>query len=264
MNNGPASPNADEWLIEFDAACLALQDRLVGLQGYQCEVVIDQWWLEFKDHPRIASACRNQMLIAKTTLLKNPGAPMTFNMENSNFQVGNSQVSNSSGHIAAGDENVIQDASVSVEPLEIPSQRSPKKDYSNVAAGCVAGVLAAWWFCPQSFALGPTRMIVTVCLVVASVAMGLLSWFQFRRRNWEKFAYISLGGVLILRSVFPTIQSWIWGVGESNKNNVEGTVAAYFSFADEPFWTSFMAISGVVVLVLAFFSKAEVAEATSS
>lgn len=255
MSEPVSSSKADEWDREYDLACQELHGQLLGKQGYSCAIIIENWEIKYRNNPRIGNACRHHATGLKMTLAKNPGGIMNIQQgDDGNIQIGNSNVSGTTGNVAAGDRNVIQDASSKVEVSTKPTGPS-SKDYSNIIAGIIAGVLAAWWVCPDWMSLGPTRLIVTVGLVVASAVMGLLSWFQFRRRNWEKFAYISLGAVLILRSLIPTINWLLFGSAEASQEGVSANGAWYLSFADEPIWASIQAVSGVVLLLFAFLTK---------
>jgi hypothetical protein len=220
-------------------------------------LTIERWEKEYWDHPRIAASVRSHAMIAQMTLLKSPTKNVNINVgDNSNFQIG-SNVSDASGNIAAGQTNVIgadlgsSIKETSVEPLVIK--------YSNIIAGIMAGLLAGWWCLPQWTSLGPTRLTLTVVVIVASVVLSLLNWFQFRRRNWEKFAYIGLGSVLILHSTIPSFAGAGSAHGEIESGNPTGNVVGYLTFTDEPFYGILEIVLGVVVLFLGFRTKTSAA-----
>lgn len=244
---------ADLWEAEYLEATELLRQRLNGVDGPEVALTIERWEEEYWNHPRIAAAVRSHAMIAHMTLLKTPTNNININVgDNSNLQIG-SNVSNAEGSIAAGNSNqVITDSQVSTGHLPVESNA---EKYANIAVGVIAGLLAGWWCLPQWASLGPARLTLTVVLVVASMVMSILNWFQFRRRNWEKFAYIGLGTILILHSAIPSFVGGGAASGKVDAGNASGEVAGYVTFADEPLYAIIEVALGVIVLYFGFRTK---------
>lgn len=257
MSEDESLQRADAWMAEYKSICDELESQVVGVDGATCGVMIEVWERRHRDNPRVGSFVINHARTLQMMLRKNlsSGTFVVMQGDNLNFQQGSSNVSHSSGYIAAGDSNQIVDASTKNNVTTPGPLESAAKQYSNILAGVIAGLLAAWWCFPQWAAIGSTRLIVTVFLVIATVVLSLLSWFQFRRRNWEKFSYIGLGTILIVHSFVPSFAGQGSAKGEIDGAKAVGKVQGYVTFADEPIYATIQVALGVVALYFAFRTK---------
>lgn len=262
MSDGGSPNQSDVWMAEYDRICDELESQLVGVDGTRCGLLIETWERKHRGNPRVGSSIINHARGMQMMLRKNlsPGTLVVMKGDNLNFQYGTSNVSNASGNIAAGDGNqIVEPSNTGHLPIEAPHQ-SVAKTWTNIATGITAGLLAGWWCLPEWMAIGATRFVVTVVLVVFSLTMTSMSWFQFRRRNWEKFAYIGLGTVLILHSAIPSITGGGTASGDLGGDVASGKALGYVSFAEEPLYSTIEVVLGVVLLCLAFFTKNQPAE----
>lgn len=240
---------ADRWEAEYNSACDELRDEMLGADGATCVLIVERWEKRYWKHPQIGHFIVNRARDLQMALRKDPksGGDIIIQGDNNTVQQG-ANVSQQGNNNVAGDSTPFSSANDE-------SRASNWKAYSNVAAGAVAGLLAGWWLLPESWSLGPTRNVVTATLVVASLVMGALSWFQFNRQVWEKVAYISLGTILILRSAIPTITGFFQGKGEATAQEVSGEAVGHLSISDVPLLVVFQVGAAVILLGFAFFTK---------
>ncbi len=245
-NDDELQDRPDAWEAEFILLCNELNGNLLGKDGLVCILIIERWEKKHSEITYLEPFIRNHAQASKSMLAKNPGGTcVVINQgDNSNFQSG----SNTAMAVGAGN-------TVGSVIAEETSTESKGQLISNIVGGVIAGGLAVWWCLPHAWVWVQARFLVTVFLVVATSVISVLGWLQFRRRNWEKFAYITLGGILIVRSALPEIIGRISAGGEANEISAIAFFETYLGFSEDNSSAVLELVAGVVLLAFAFFAN---------
>lgn len=244
---------ADRWDAEFRLALGELREAVHGIDGSQCALIMDLWEIKYRGlYPHLAPTLRDTAIAMQAMLLKNPGTNVSlFYQNNSNFQHG-SNVANSGSNIVAGESNAVnapQGAGTAVLPAEGPLW------LLNLALGIIAGSLVAWWWLPDDWALGRTRLVATIFVTVAGAVSGTLGWFQFRRGRWEKLLYAGLALSLIVRSSLPTVGGAFGFGSQVPPRNGETGTWAYLFVDDNPWLVGLQVVAAVILCAFAWSTK---------
>jgi hypothetical protein len=249
---------ADRWDAEFRLALGELREAVHGIDGSQCALIMDHWEIKYRGiYPHLASTFRDTIIAMQAMLLKNPGTNVSnFYQNNSNFQQG-SNAANSVGNIAAGQSNTVNAQQTPASTTEPALAIERPLWLLNIGLGTIAGSLAAWWWLPDEWALGRTRLVATIFVAVAGAVAAILGWFQFRRGRWEKMLYASLAVTLIVRSSLPTIGGWLGFAAKANPGNANPGMAGFLFIDENPWLVGFQIAAAVVLCAFAWSTKSQ-------
>lgn len=249
MSCGSPSDRPDEWEDEFELACSELKESFLGLDGYACSITIDEWELKWRKKSYLAPFIKNHADVAKAALLKNPGpSPVTINVEghNNNLQIGSNSANSAnavnSGNVASGEINQLPRQAI---------ENSQWQSRCRIITAVTTAALSVWWCLPNAFALGQARFLTTVFLLVFAAVIGALSFFGFRRRNWEKLTLYSLSAVLLLRSGLPSITGYFISKGYADQDSMIADIDANFAFASGSNLEVWTMVCGLLLVVIA-------------
>jgi hypothetical protein len=250
---------ADRWDEDFRSALRELHEQVHGVDGSQCALILERWEIKYRRTcPHLSPTLRDTVIAMQAMLLKNPGAAVSlFYQNNSNYQQG-SNVANSGDNIAAGQSNTVnaQQNAPTPAPTTEPALASERPPWLlNLAIGIGAGSLIAWWWLPDEWAFGRTRLVATVFLTVAGAVSGTLGWFHFRRGRWEKMLYAGLALSLIVRSSLPTVGGAFGFGAQANPGNAKAGTWAYLFVDDNPWLVGIQIVAAVVLCAFAWSTK---------
>lgn len=173
-----------------------LMDMRAMPPAYTLPARINTWRTDrCRDFPELAAEVRSLADIASSFLHH----PQPTPMPNINIE-GDQNIVNFGDHSIS--KVTADDLTQSVDILHIQGSSDTKSEsqfpWELVITFVATFAISASWFTPMP-------RWIPMCLTIAAASVCLGQWFGFRRRVWEKTAFLWLAGLLVLDVTFRSI-----------------------------------------------------------